>query len=164
MTVGDAEAVVIHLAGTPAAQPRPRPARNHAGFVSTPTGPAKRWRAQVEAACRAWLSGNSRQGRERPAWLDQALTVDLVFWLATPRRERWGKPHTFKPDWDNLAKLPVDVAKKAGIIGEDARIATGRATKLWARAPGALMVLRPWAMPADLAGMIGGDDDLGAYA
>jgi len=154
----EAGRAVIYIGGTPAAQPRPRPAINGKRFVATPTKPAKLWNAAIEKACKAWLA-------ERPAapgWLEEPLRAEIAFWFPTDKRERWGRPFDHVPDLDNLMKPMLDSAKRAGLITDDRLVAGVQAVKLWARAGGAMMTLRPWAEPG---GLLAPDaDDLGAWA
>ena len=62
----------------------------------------------------------------------------MVFRFAVPHGKkallRIGKPHTFKPDVDNLTKLVLDVVKDAGALtGDDCLFAFVTALKVWCK-------------------------------
>ncbi len=73
------------------------------------------------------------------------IAVRVSCYFPTDKRERWGRPHTARPDTDNLVKMMLDCAERAGTLPKgDAKVARLEAEKLWARAGGAVMELRPW--------------------
>jgi Holliday junction resolvase RusA-like endonuclease len=49
----------------------------------------------------------------------------VIFWIETGRRERWGTAHRIKPDLDNLMKAFKDC------LGEDKSIYDYRISKFW---------------------------------
>jgi Holliday junction resolvase RusA-like endonuclease len=66
-----------------------------------------------------------------------ALRVDVTFYFGTKKSERWGKPHTMKPDRDNCDKLILDEATKAGLFGgDDCRVSAGMIRKYWVNPQG----------------------------
>jgi Holliday junction resolvase RusA-like endonuclease len=173
--------VLIHINGTPKAQPRGRHGRN--GVVST-VGPAALWKIAVERAALAitadeWLILDAMRGRP--------VAVDHVFWFHTRHASRHGKLHTHKPDRDNLDKLILDALSprrrgqklsefinrelgRNGVIpGDDCVIADGRITKAWSAAAGVTTTIRDPMMeePLPLSDILGFpravDDDLGAF-
>lgn len=62
--------------------------------------------------------------------LDGALTATLTFcWYRKGQRQpEW---RSTRPDWDNIAKLPLDVLEEMGVIKNDSRIAEATVRKLW---------------------------------
>ena len=65
------------------------------------------------------------------------LRVDVTFFFGTKRSERWGKPHTHKPDRDNCDKLILDECTKVGLFGgDDCRVSAGMIRKYWCRPGG----------------------------
>ncbi len=130
------EAIIIHVAGVPRPLPRPRfvPGRRKPVSIADPK--ARAWKAAVEAACR----------KAPRLWGDQkAYRVRCSFYFPTAKAERWGRPHTARPDADNLGKMALDCMERAGVLpGGDARVASLTCEKQWARAGGAVMELRPW--------------------
>jgi Holliday junction resolvase RusA-like endonuclease len=66
-----------------------------------------------------------------------ALRVDVTFFFPTKVSDRWGKPHTHKPDRDNLDKLVLDECTKVGVFGgDDCRVSAGMIRKYWVRPGG----------------------------
>lgn len=63
--------------------------------------------------------------------LDGPIALEIVFTFETPDAGRWGKPHTVKPDFDNLSKTAVDALVAAKFINLDQRICSGKITKRW---------------------------------
>lgn len=128
------ESVVIHVAGIPRPLPRPRfvPGRRRPVSIADPK--ARAWAGRVEAACRA-----------APRMGAGPIAVRVWCYFPTDKRERWGRPHTARPDADNLVKMMLDCAERAGTLPRgDAKVARLEAEKLWAKAGGAVMELRPW--------------------
>jgi Holliday junction resolvase RusA-like endonuclease len=139
--------IILHVPGTPRPKQSARFVNGRAVGVTRAKRLQKLWSQKVEQAC--------REIADRPAWLRGPLCVDRVFWFATDRAERHGRPHTFKPDGDNLEKMMLDCMQSAGLIGNDSSFAGGSGPwKLWGPTAGALIVLRPWTPPDWL-----GDDD-----
>jgi Holliday junction resolvase RusA-like endonuclease len=66
-----------------------------------------------------------------------ALRVDVTFFFPTKVSDRWGKPHTMKPDRDNCDKLILDECTKVGLFGgDDCRVSAGMLRKYWCRPGG----------------------------
>lgn len=96
--------------------------------ISTADANAKRWIATVEAACRtAAAVAGKVQG---------PVAVVLHFRFPTKDKARIDQPHTSRPDADNLAKLVLDSAMRAGLIGDDAGVARLLVIKSWSDQPG----------------------------
>lgn len=137
--------IVVNVRGTPRPQPRPRFVRGR--VVSTADANAKRWISQVEAASRQAAGAKGRQAGP--------VAVVIEFTFPTKDTSRHGKPHTSRPDADNLAKLVLDSAMRAGLIGDDAAVSCLTVRKTWGSASqsGADLVLAPDArlvIPPDL--------------
>jgi Holliday junction resolvase RusA-like endonuclease len=122
--------------GVPRPQPRPRFAKGR--VVSTVDPKIRGWQRAVEHAAKmakqALHTGTGQMaasvadalGRYRP------LKLSVTFFFGTRHQERWGLPHTHKPDVDNLAKLIMDVLVKAQLItGDDCRISLACLRKVW---------------------------------
>jgi Holliday junction resolvase RusA-like endonuclease len=78
----------------------------------------------------------------------------MRFDMPTPKADRHGLPHTFRPDADNLAKLALDAVMDAGLLKDDAAVSTLVVTKTWAGKGGLVMTLHmddrvPSPVPAD---------------
>lgn len=128
------DAVVIHVAGVPRPLPRPRFVNGRA--VSIADKRARAWKAAVEAACRA---------APRMEWAGGPCRVSCWFYFPTAKAERWGRPHTARPDADNLEKMIWDCMERAGLLPKgDARVAGSSKEKRWAKAGGAVIEVRPW--------------------
>lgn len=121
-------AITLHISGQPVGKGRPR-ATSRGGKVRTYTPDATREaEARIAAIARA-------QG---VAPLDGPLRVVVVAsfepapsWSAKRRTEALGKPHTQRPDADNIGKLIADALN--GIAwADDAQIADLRVIKRWA--------------------------------
>lgn len=111
-------------------------------MVSTADERAKLWRSSVEAAAVRVKSDFASNGL--PGWLGGAVSVAMTFMFATPKKERWNQPHTFRPDSDNIAKLVMDVMERVGLLPKgDARVATLEARKIWAKVGGVIVVMKP---------------------
>ena len=122
--------------GVPRPQPRPRFAKGR--VVSTVDPKIRGWQRAVEHAAKmakqSLHTGSGSMvanvadalGRYRP------LKLSVTFFFGTRHKERWGHPHTHKPDVDNLAKLIMDVLVKAQLItGDDCRISLACLRKVW---------------------------------
>jgi Holliday junction resolvase RusA-like endonuclease len=94
--------------------------------VSTADPNAKVW---IDTVLRA-----AHQARQSKGQASGALSVGLDFDMPTKDKKRWGKPHTFVPDTDNLAKLALDAIVKAGLISDDATVSCLIVRKTWAQA------------------------------
>ena len=117
--------------GTPRPQPRPRLARGR--VVSVADANAKRWIATVESSARLALAGTAKA--------TGPLRVDMLFRMPTKEKPRHGKPHTFRPDSDNLAKLALDAMMRAGLIADDATVSHLEIRKVWCADAGADFVV-----------------------
>ena len=130
--------ITLHIVGTPRPQPRARFVGRGAArrVVSTANRQAKQWRNRVMAAARRALEAHG----------PQAGAVELVaaFYFETPDAGRWGKPHTARPDADNLLKLVMDAIESAGLLPKgDAAIARTITSKAWAAQPGVVVTMGP---------------------
>ena len=57
--------------------------------------------------------------------------LHVTFFISTPKKERWGKPHQIKPDCDNLLKGFVDA-----LTDHDQTIYDMHARKFWSEKAG----------------------------
>ncbi len=145
--------VQVYVKGTPRPQPRPRMVNGT--VISTASKPAKAYRAVVLAACKsAYAQCGQIKG---PVY----LTLGLWFFSAK-RAKEFGQPHTLRPDGDNVLKLWMDCAQKAGLIEDDSRVASSFVTKRWAATPGAFMQIQAIDHAPEL--WRDEDDDLGVAA
>jgi hypothetical protein len=72
----------------------------------------------------------------------RALRIEVVFYFGTKESERWGKPHTYKPDVDNVLKLIMDVMVNSGLLaGDDCAISCDHSRKRWCKPSGAGVVV-----------------------
>jgi Holliday junction resolvase RusA-like endonuclease len=107
--------------GTPRPKSRPRFVKGR--VISTAGNNEKLWRDQIIRELRSL-------GRTEPP-LKVAMIVDAAFWFEAKKPERLGKPHTQRPDKDNLEKLCLDVLTKERVIKDDALVVGGETTKEW---------------------------------
>ena len=142
----------VYVKGTPRPQPRPRFVDGKA--ISTTSKPAKAYRAVVLAACKSVYAQCGQ--------IKGPVRLDLTLYFKCGKyRDRIGKPHTFRPDWDNCVKLWQDCAKDAHLIEDDSKVSLGSASKLWSEDAGAILLLN--ALPdGPMAGQ-DDNDDLGVY-
>lgn len=124
--------VLLNVEGNPRPQPRPRFVRGR--VVSTADANAKRWKDQILNTARLAVEAHGQI--KVPA-----VAVVLRFDIATNKADRYGKPHTFRPDADNLAKLALDAVMDAGLLKDDAAVSTLVVTKTWAAKGGLVMTL-----------------------
>lgn len=145
------------IPGTPRGQPRGRHIRGRVVSWGAAARPVKLWRERVERELRtaAEAAGGSLSLADGAK---AALGVSLRFVFATEDRGRWGKPHTSKPDADNLAKLWMDAAAKAGLLlgRDDAALAGVETVKLWGGIAGCGWTLR--AMGGSVGELVSMDD------
>ena len=113
--------IILDVQGTPRPQPRPRFVRGR--VVSTADANAKRWIATVEAGARGLIKLRGKQSGP--------LAIAIGFRFPTRDKTRHGKPHTFRPDVDNLAKLILDCLMRAGLIDDDACVSSLAVQKTW---------------------------------
>ena len=115
------QAVTFSVAGIPRPQPRPRFVKGRVISAADPN--AKRWIMAVE--------GMAKQVAPYDGELGSALSVVLVFRFPTKDKARLDKPHTFRPDSDNLAKLVLDCLTRSGLIGDDSSVSSLSIRKSW---------------------------------
>jgi Holliday junction resolvase RusA-like endonuclease len=113
--------IVLDVQGIPRPQPRPRFVRGR--VISTADANAKRWIQTVETGARALVEMKGQQ--------TGALVVCIGFRFPTKDKTRHGKPHTHRPDLDNLAKLILDCLMRAGLIADDACVSSLSVQKTW---------------------------------
>jgi Holliday junction resolvase RusA-like endonuclease len=126
------EGVLVRFSvrGEPKSQPRPRFINGR--VVSNVSPEVSRWQAAVRRAAGEALCAIAEGLPDKAT----ALRVNVTFFFGTKKRERWGKPHTHKPDRDNLDKLVLDECTAVGVFGgDDCRVSTGTISKAWC-APG----------------------------
>lgn len=116
----------IHVAGTPRPQPRPRFWRGR--VVSTGNRLSQLWRVLMEVEFRK----HAPQGGP----ICCPVRVDCLAMFPTRHAERWGKPHTIRPDRDNVEKGVLDVLVKARVLKDDAIVSSGSFRKVWAERGG----------------------------
>lgn len=130
--------VSFKVQGVPRPQPRPRFAQGRVVAEIDPK--VKQWQAAVRHAATMAKEGLGLGFGGMPlgsAVADalgggKALRVDCTFYFGTRHVERWGKPHTFRPDRDNLDKLILDEMTKVQLIGgDDCRVSAGVIRKRW---------------------------------
>lgn len=123
--------IQFSASGTPRPQPRPRLVKGR--VVSVADANAKRWIALVERSARNAHSSHGVAG--------EPIDVSMLFRMPTPKKDRHGKPHTFRPDADNLAKLALDAMMRAGLIKDDSSVSSFSVRKVWSDKGGADFVL-----------------------
>src|SRR3546814_3755644 len=96
-------ALMFSVTGTPRPLPRPRFVRGRRMPVSSADPKAKLWKLAVERAVDEMMRNSGL-----PGWISGPVRVDMVFCMPTPQADRWGQPHTAKPDLDNVAKMVCD--------------------------------------------------------
>jgi len=91
-------------------------------------GTAESWKSDIVAAGDTWRPRNP---------LEEAIHVDLVFWMPRPKRlMRQSDPisaihHDCKPDIDNLVKAVLDALTNDGWWRDDCQVAKVTATKMY---------------------------------
>src|SRR3546814_20194832 len=76
--------------------------------VSIADPKAKLWKLAVERAVDEMMHTSGL-----PGWISGPVRVDMVFCMPTPQADRWGQPHTAKPDLDNVAQMVCDCMERA---------------------------------------------------
>lgn len=132
-------AILLHIEGVPAAQPRAR-AAVRGGFARMYTpDTAKGWKNRVYLA--------AIQHRPEKPW-NGAVLLDIDFYLPRPAKlDKPGWPANRiravgKPDTDNMVKAVMDALTEAGIWSDDCRVCAGYAAKWYheqGAAPGAVV-------------------------
>jgi len=103
--------------------------------VSTADKNARLW---IDTVLRA-----AHHARQHKGQANGALSVGLEFEMPTKDKTRWGQPHTFRPDSDNLAKLALDAIVKAGLLADDAIVSSLIVRKTWAQDGGLACTINP---------------------
>ena len=117
--------------GEPKSQPRPRFVNSR--VISNITPAVSSWQSAVRRAAGEALNAIADGLPDKAT----ALRVDVTFFFPTKVSDRWGKPHTMKPDRDNLDKLVLDECTKVGVFGgDDCRVSAGVIRKYWCRPGG----------------------------
>ena len=76
--------------------------------------------------------------------LDEALRVQLEFYLPMPKRTKFGDRPAGKPDSDKLARAILDSCTDAGIWADDSRVVSLHVQKYWAfDKPGVMVTVEP---------------------
>lgn len=101
--------------------------------MSTADANARRWQDMVRGAAKVALDAHGA--------LEGPLEVCFSFQFGTPKSERHGKPHTFRPDADNLAKLALDAVMKSGLFKDDSQVSMMVVRKTWAKDGSMVMTL-----------------------
>jgi hypothetical protein len=123
--------VRLVIRGEPKSQPRPRFVGGR--VISNITPAVSSWQAAVRRAAIEALCAIT-EGLLTKA---TALRVDVTFFFPTKKSDRWGKPHTQKPDRDNCDKLILDECTKVDLFGgDDCRVSAGMIRKYWCRVGG----------------------------
>jgi len=144
--------VSFKVHGTPRPQPRPRFANGRVVAEIDPK--VKQWQAAVRHAAMMAKEGLGMGVGGLPLGVavagtlggGKALRVDVTFYFGTRHKERWGKPHTFRPDRDNLDKLILDEMTKVQLIaGDDCRVSAGMIRKRWCDLSGSGALVEVWA-------------------
>lgn len=131
--MSDPLVLIVTLKGTPRGLPRGRHIPGRPRPVSI-TGKAKPYAQALERAARAVVLAVGYD-KVLQAFGGRALSVSVLWQFPTACRDRWGKPHTYPPDFDNLAKLVLDCCQRAGALaGDDCRVSGGEMLKVWASA------------------------------
>jgi Holliday junction resolvase RusA-like endonuclease len=134
----------LYVAGTPRPQPRARFVNGR--VVSTVSKAAKALKTRIMWEARIAAVGT----------IDTACGMRLTFHFPTTKRERWGQPHTCRPDVDNLTKLVMDALVKVGVLKDDSLVSDGLSVKRWAETGGVEILVY------DPAAGVPVDDDVGA--
>lgn len=131
------DAFTFSVRGTPRPKTRPRWVKGR--MVSTANPHEKLWKKAVE---RAAFAAAIYRGDPLPLF-GGACRVDMVFTFEPPKgsSDRLGKPHTLKPDKDNLEKLVLDAMVRARVFGDDSQVAGGDVVKLWGERAGVAVVV-----------------------
>ena len=137
------DGLTLMVMGSPKAKPRARGVPGRRRPVSM-TGSAKRYATALVERARVAVANLGGAGVLAAAWGDGAVRVDILCVIATPRAERWGQPHTHKPDKDNLEKMVLDCLTKAGALGgDDSRASQGETVKIWGQVGSMAVMVKP---------------------
>lgn len=145
--------ITLQIPGTPRPKQSARFVRGRVIPVEATNKLLKLWGVSIAQACRRALDAGAEP-------IAGAVCIDVQFFFPTPKAERWGKPHTQRPDKDNLEKGLYDFMKKNKILsGDDCTIAGGEQVKMWAKDAGTVVTIRPFGSPRTLEP--DQDDDIG---
>ena len=126
-------------------QPRPKQSarwvNGRARAVTETNATTKAWALQVRRAAGEVVA--DMRTHDPVLFEGDALAVRLVFTIGTDDPARQGRPHTAKPDADNLAKLVLDELGKAGMLPDgDQAVADLDVRKRWGRKTDAGCIVR----------------------
>jgi len=145
--------ITLKVTGTPRPKQSTRFVKGRALPIAAINKHLKVWTAAVKAECKRALGGGAEP-------LAGPLCVEYRFYFGTDKAERWGLPHTHKPDADNLQKAAGDAIKAGGVLAcDDSYIAGVDAQKIWAKDAGMVVTIRPWGTAAAM--VPDQDDDIG---
>ena len=145
--------ISIHVAGTPRPKQSARFVKGRAIPIAATNKQLKVWDAAIKASCRRALDAGAEP-------MAGPLCMEVRFYFKTPKAERWGLPHTHRPDADNCVKEVMDSIKKSGLMAvDDCYIAGIDAQKIWAKDAGMVVTIRPWGTAAAM--LPDQDDDIG---
>lgn len=120
----------VSLEGTPTARPEPRGGGSRR-VVNAPKA-VKRYILALERQTKTAVENVGGAEVVRATFGQRPLLVRIVWSFPTKIEDRWGQPHLFKPDVDNLEKLVLDCLKRAGAFGgDDCQVATVQKAKEW---------------------------------
>jgi Holliday junction resolvase RusA-like endonuclease len=140
--------LTMWVEGTPKAQPRGRHVNGRVVSWAASGHDVKLWRGRVEREAVAVVTAMGGKDTVRGMIGNGGTALRLRFVMPTKDATRWGRPHTAKPDADNLAKLVMDVLAKAGAIGgDDARTAALVVEKAYGASPGCRIQIGALATP-----------------
>lgn len=131
--------LIFSVGGTPRPKARPRFVRGR--VITTASDKEKLWRMHVR---RAVAQAVLYRGGPKPVFTGP-VRVRMVFTFTPPpsARGRMGKPHTQKPDADNLAKLVLDAMEWAGVFPNDSLAAETPVEKWWGERAGVVVTTEP---------------------
>jgi Holliday junction resolvase RusA-like endonuclease len=127
------------VGGTPRSGQTAKMARGRVLSWAAAGKQSKVWREKLERDFRLSVEDMGGADAVREAFKGcKALGLHLVFTFGTCDRAKFGTEHTSRPDADNLQKVVLDVAKKAGLFGgrDDAAVSRVDASKVWGALPG----------------------------
>ena len=135
--------IEFFVAGEPKGQPRPRAFARHGRARVYDPGTAEGWKGQVALAAKDHLPA---------APIRTPAALWLRFHLPRPKAHfgRGGlkptapRPHTAKPDADNLAKAVLDALVAMGCLHDDRLVWSLRITKCYAAATPGCQVRLAW--------------------
>ena len=108
----------IHVPGVPKAQPRTR--KGKYGNIYNPNT-ADAWKEAIQVY---FL-------KERKKTLLGPVSIEVAFYFYSPSETLRKKPHTAKPDIDNLMKVVMDALKTIEIYKDDCQVYIQTALKFW---------------------------------